>query len=139
MKTYVTPPEYAELARQVMGSIDDRRVFATLVGPTTPSRMMDTIEQYGSGEIDAAVLLTYNAADTKWAQAAGAAGALVCLKIGRIRFLDEHGVRQGSPGFGQMFFYFGKDGRRFVDVFSTIGNVLEVVRVNSRIERELAS
>jgi hypothetical protein len=121
--TWIAPPEYVELARQVMGCIDDRNVFMTLISTGTPVRvlMADVIERYQKSEIDAAILLTFNSTDTRWFRRGCAARAVVCFKRHRIRFLDEHGNKQNSPVHGQMFFYFGKDRQRFAEVFREVG------------------
>jgi ParB family chromosome partitioning protein len=80
------------------------------------------IAEYRAGRTTAAILLTHAYTSTAWFHRAEAVAELICFTRGRIRFL-RHGDRQEDPTEGQAFFYFGRDGSVFRDVFSEIGFV----------------
>ena len=82
------------------------------------------IEEYESGRMTEAIMLTDNKSDTKWFKAATDAATAVCFQRGRIRF----NAPDGSPGFvpnrGQCFFYFGPNLKRFADIFGKQGTIM---------------
>lgn len=81
------------------------------------------VEEYSSGRVEAAVMLTHAYSDTAWFYAAARCCSALCLTRGRISFYGPDG-RLASPTQGQAFFYFGKDGPEFCDVFGEFGVVL---------------
>jgi phage N-6-adenine-methyltransferase len=78
------------------------------------------IAEVHAGHVTEAILLTHNYSDTAWFHQAEAAAQRLCFTKGRIRFRRADGVRD-SPTNGQVFFYFGADPSRFVEVFSALG------------------
>lgn len=48
----------------------------------------------------------------------------VCLARERIRFIKPDGTQGGQAKRGQTFVYFGKDSRRFAEIFSGIGRII---------------
>ena len=83
------------------------------------------IDGYLTGDIDQAVLLTNNSADTKWFHKAAQAAKTVCFTEGRINFLKQDGTTS-SPTNGQAFFYFGERRQKFAATFSQFGLIVTV-------------
>lgn len=74
-----------------------------------------------------AVVLVNNATDTKWFQRFAKAADMVCLKQGRIAFLNNDTLEpQTGTAQGQAFLYFGNRKQTFRNVFQSVGCVLEV-------------
>ena len=84
------------------------------------------IEELRIGNVKQAVLLTNNSADTAWFHDAASAASAICFTRGRIAFYKADD-RLSSPTNGQAFFYFGPDKRRFAEIFSRVGSILECV------------
>jgi hypothetical protein len=81
-----------------------------------------------AGRVRDAILLTHNCTDTAWVHQAESVAILMCFTKGRIKFMRADGF-QASPPQGQAFFYFGgSNGRRFVEVFSPFGFIVEPIR-----------
>jgi DNA polymerase-1 len=76
-----------------------------------------------AGDVTAAILLTNNATDTRWFQAASRAAAAACFPSGRIRFAGPEGPRR-TPLQGQAILYFGPTPRAFVARFGGFGRCL---------------
>ena len=100
---------------------------AVWLNPPYSRGLMDKFIAKLRAEIDAkrttaAVLLTHNFTDTAWFRAAWDLSKAVCFTYGRIKFYNEAG--QGdSPTSGHVFMYYGRDVRRFLDVFRPVGNI----------------
>lgn len=77
-----------------------------------------------TGEVENAILLVPSHSDTKWWSLAISCAPRMCMVEGRIKFVDTIGHRQ-SPQTGSVIFYYGNDGTRFEQIFSTIGTVLK--------------
>lgn len=77
-------------------------------------------EEYESGRIKEAILLTHNYSDTSWYQEAGLHAVGICEVAGRIKFYNQKGDI-AAPTQGQHFFYFGKNWDKFKDVFNETG------------------
>lgn len=73
------------------------------------------------GEVSQAILLTNNATETQWYQAAIMHATALCLPAGRIKFNDETGSPKLSPLQGQSFMYFGERVKEFIAAFSAFG------------------
>jgi phage N-6-adenine-methyltransferase len=78
------------------------------------------VEEYASGRVQQAILLTHNYTDTAWFHLAESAAALICFTKGRISFVNMDG-ESNQPTSGQAFFYFGSDGEAFRAVFRPVG------------------
>jgi hypothetical protein len=71
-------------------------------------------------------MLTNNGTDTEWFRSAANACAGVCFTQARIHFMLPDGKQMGVDGVnpptqGQAFFYYGKNVKRFEEVFHRIG------------------
>jgi phage N-6-adenine-methyltransferase len=86
------------------------------------------ISAYQAGDMTAGILLTNSATETKWWQHAAAHCDALCFPKRRIRFLKVvDGVLtrgSSSPSHPHSFFYFGRDVKRFAQVFRRFGLVL---------------
>ena len=85
-----------------------------------------TVEEWSSGRIDQAILLTHNYTDTEWFHAAASTAAAICFPRGRVRFLSPAGD-VCAPTQGQAFFYFGADDESFCRVFGESGLVMRPI------------
>jgi phage N-6-adenine-methyltransferase len=68
------------------------------------------------------VVLADNRADAAWHHSLQAICDRLCVTRGRIKF-ESPTLSGAGPAIGQVFFYFGPNGRRFNRVFSEIGKV----------------
>jgi hypothetical protein len=87
------------------------------------------VSAYRSGEMQAGIMLTNSATETKWWRMAADACDAVCFPRGRIRFLKlEDGVLtpgRSAPSHPHCLFYFGPDAAQFESVFRRFGKVFE--------------
>lgn len=83
------------------------------------------VEEWKSGRVTAAIVLTHNYTDTAWFHALAGAATAICFTRGRVRFVSPTG-ELAAPTQGQAFFYFGHDADIFADVFGEVGFVVEV-------------
>lgn len=67
-----------------------------------------------------AILLTHSYTDTAWFHHAEHRALLICFTAERIHFVLSDGT-EGQPTQGQAFFYFGKNGRKFKEIFFQYG------------------
>jgi ParB family chromosome partitioning protein len=148
-----TPEIYVEAARSVMGSIDVDPASNDIAQKTIKAKIYYTKENnglnkpwdgniflnppYGHPEIkqfidkllgeleegQQAILLTNNNTDTTWFHDAAKKARLVCFTKGRINFYKSDG-RTTNPTNGQVFFYFGKNHKRFSEVFGEFGLIM---------------
>ena len=85
------------------------------------------VDEYESGNVQSAIVLTNNSSDTSWFHSL-ISRYPACFTKGRIRFWrPDHkafGTRQG-----QTIFYLGKDANRFSEVFSQFGHIVKSVKV----------
>ena len=79
------------------------------------------VAEWQSGRIAQAVVLVNNATETAWFQHMLKEVSAVCLKSGRIKFLDETGSPANTPLQGQVFLYFGQNTEAFKEEFSQYG------------------
>jgi phage N-6-adenine-methyltransferase len=82
------------------------------------------ISEWQSGRISQAVVLVNNATETAWFQHLLKEVSAVCLKSGRIKFLDETGTPANTPLQGQVFLYYGDNRDGFVAQFAQYGECL---------------
>lgn len=87
------------------------------------------IEQYdnGNGPITEAVLLVNANTEAKWFQPLY--DYLICLTNHRIRFYNNSGDAS-QPTQGNALVYFGKQRRRFIELFSQFGTVIERAKLD---------
>lgn len=81
------------------------------------------IEEYASGLIVEAIVLTNNATETKWFHELLSLHPSVCLVKNRISFISPDGKAVSGNTRGQVFFYFGYNRTKFMEVFSSIGHI----------------
>jgi phage N-6-adenine-methyltransferase len=148
---WYTPPEYIAAARACMGGIDLDPASSDIANRTVRASRYYTKEVNGltkswSGrvwmnppysrdciksfceklvasldDIETACVLVNNATETAWFQMMAKATAAICFPSGRVKFINEFGVRSKSPLQGQAILYFGSDAARFVESFSRFG------------------
>jgi ParB family chromosome partitioning protein len=80
------------------------------------------LEEYRSGTVSEAIMVTNNCTETAWFHRAEAEAALLCFPRGRIPFYG-HGDIGNSPLQGQTFFYYGQNDTAFRAVFEQWGFV----------------
>lgn len=151
---WYTPPNYIELARQVLGEIDLDPASSTVAqqwiqATTYYTRRDNGLERPWEGRVW--LNPPYGTQVHRWTAKAVQAyrygavcGAVLlvrpapgsawyqrlsglfpcCIPHKRIRFMDASGVEQKSPVHGNAFFYLGKELKRFQEVFSEIGVVI---------------
>jgi hypothetical protein len=149
---WYTPPQYVELARQVMGNIDldpaSNELAQTWIKATTFYTAADdgllkpwygrvwlnppyanatgwvdkAIIEYDKGNISEAVLLVKPADGASWYQRLNKRFPR-CGANHRIRFMDRDGIAQPRPAHGNCFFYLGKDVSFFGEVFAQVGTI----------------
>lgn len=81
------------------------------------------VEEWTSGRVQQAILLTHNYTDTEWFHAAAWAARAICFPRGRVHFLSPAGD-ECSPTQGQAFFYFGHDDAGFRQAFADFGLIV---------------
>lgn len=90
--------------------------------PLVKEFVLTAIDEYESGRVEAAVILTNNSSDTTWFHALLAMYP-ACFTRGRVQFW-----RPGQSSFaarqGQVFFYLGDNARLFAETFSQFGLVV---------------
>jgi len=92
--------------------------------PTIAHFIDKLCNEYSSGKVKSAILLTNNNTDTKWWHQAARLATCVCFTSGRINFYKADGS-ETQPTNGQTFFYFGSDSRKFKEIFSGFGLVMK--------------
>lgn len=75
---------------------------------------------FALGDVQQAIMLTHNNADTLWFHKAAVVASAICFTRGRVRFYDEKGVAN-SPTHGHCFMYFGRKWKRFAEEFGQYG------------------
>jgi phage N-6-adenine-methyltransferase len=85
------------------------------------------VDEYTSGSVKQAIILTHNFTDTGWFHRAASVASAICFTRGRINFYGEKGG-PGSPTNGQAFCYFGEDVNAFADAFSKHGFIVTPFR-----------
>lgn len=83
------------------------------------------VQEWNSGRVESAIVLTHNYTDTAWFQSLAETATAICFTRGRVRFVSPSGDL-AAPTQGQAFFYFGADVDIFADVFGAVGFVAEV-------------
>lgn len=81
------------------------------------------VEEWTSGRVEQAILLTHNYTDTEWFHTAAGAARAICFPSGRVKFLSPAGD-ECSPTQGQAFFYFGEDAKPFKRAFAGAGLIV---------------
>lgn len=82
------------------------------------------VDQYRSGNVAEAIVLTNNGTDTRWFHELASVASAVCLPKGRIGFLDPNGTPVNNNNKGQIFTYIGPHPSLFEEEFSQYGIVL---------------
>jgi hypothetical protein len=87
-------------------------------------------DEYRTGNVESAILLTHNYTDTAWFHEAAGTADAICFTRGRVRFLDAEG-KEVAPTQGQAFFYFGPDVPPFAEPFAQLGFVVVLLTAQS--------
>jgi phage N-6-adenine-methyltransferase len=95
--------------------------------PTIGYFVTKLVEDFASGRVSQAIMLTHNYTETQWFHRAAATASMICFTLSRIRFVGVAGARC-KPTQGQAFFYFGNNVTKFAEVFSAFGMILRVSR-----------
>jgi phage N-6-adenine-methyltransferase len=82
------------------------------------------LAHWETGVITQGIVLVNNATETCWFQSLLRHSSAVCFTERRIAFENVDGKQVSGNTRGQAFFYFGRNVRRFADVFGRIGKVL---------------
>lgn len=78
------------------------------------------VSEYNDGNVTDGIVLVNNATETAWFVSLVNVATAVCFPRGRIRYQSK--TRESlAPLQGQAFLYFGKNGDKFLQVFSEIG------------------
>ncbi|KQZ98434.1 hypothetical protein ASD64_15760 [Mesorhizobium sp. Root157] len=94
--------------------------------------IVKAIAEYQVGCCTEAIVLTHNSTDTAWFDMLFKNADAICFTTGRIRFESPEGEK-AAPAMGQAFTYFGPNPERFAEVFSEVGNVVNMVRQASAV------
>ena len=78
------------------------------------------VDEYKKENIQEAIILTNNYTDTQWFHLAESVSLLLCFTKGRIKFEKQDGSIAAAMN-GQTFFYWGREGGRFKEVFGKFG------------------
>lgn len=78
------------------------------------------VSEWTEENIIQAIILTHNYTDTAWFHLAESVALNLCFTKGRVKFEKADGTI-AAPTQGSCFFYFGKDGAVFKEVFSQFG------------------
>src|SRR3990167_611347 len=82
------------------------------------------ITKFKNGEIQQACVLVNNATETRWFQRMASKCSVMCLIMGRIKFLDETGTQANTPLQGQIILYFGVNSEQFCASFQQFGLIV---------------
>jgi phage N-6-adenine-methyltransferase len=91
--------------------------------PDIKNFVVKLVEEFTSGNVTEAILLTHNYTDTSWFHTAASVCNSICFTRGRIAFINPDG-KKAAPTQGQAFFYYGINTDKFHEVFSKFGLVL---------------
>ena len=83
------------------------------------------LKHYANNSITQAVVLVNNATDTKWFQSLLGASNAICFTNKRIAFENNDGKHISGNTRGQAFLYFGCNVKKFREIFTAVGVVLE--------------
>lgn len=84
------------------------------------------VEEWQSGRVNSAIVLTHNYTDTKWFHTLACDCNAICFTRGRIAFVNMAGEK-AAPTQGQAFFYFGDNIEKFVEEFKDVGFIVKVL------------
>lgn len=109
------------LARPWHGRVWLNPPYSRELIPRFAQKMVDEI---AARHVSAAVMLTHAYTDTQWFHTLASVANALCLMRGRIGFLDANDM-PCNPTQGQVFFYFGSEGReKFHTYFGQFGCVV---------------
>ena len=91
------------------------------------------IDEYRSGRVAQAIVLTNNTTDTAWFGKLFRSADAMCFTTGRVKFVSPS-RKFPAPPQGQTFTYFGPRRDQFASVFSSIGNVVASLQPASALQ-----
>lgn len=86
-------------------------------------RCVDALIEHRT-DIRQAIILTNAVIATEWAKRLRRASSAWCLCNHRIRFLNADGSPSGAPRFENIFYFWGSNVDRFIDVFQAVGDTM---------------
>jgi phage N-6-adenine-methyltransferase len=81
------------------------------------------VEEYRSGRVTEAILLTYNNTSSRWWRAAMSEASGICFTNTNIAFIHKTKGQKGRASIGSAFIYFGKDVEKFFRRFEEFGEL----------------
>lgn len=82
------------------------------------------VEEFNSGRVSEAIVLTNNSSDTQWFHALLNTSCIACLPSSRVKFYNPDSEVMATRQ-GQTLFYFGENKAKFAEVFSSFGAIVE--------------
>lgn len=82
------------------------------------------VEEFQSGRVTEAIVLTNNSSDTRWFHALLNTSEIACLPSSRVKFYNPDSEVMATRQ-GQTLFYFGDNKAKFAEVFSSFGAIVE--------------
>ncbi|GAM77090.1 modification methylase Bsp6I [Vibrio ishigakensis] len=79
------------------------------------------VDEFESGRVKQAIVLTNNGTDTQWFDALSGISSAICHHKKRIAFLRPTGERVNNNTKGQIFMYIGDNSQAFRDEFNQYG------------------
>lgn len=83
------------------------------------------ISEIGKGHTTQAIFLAQSKTETYWFRRLFKQANCVMFTNRRIKFIDEHGIEGGNPGYGSVLFYFGTRTRAFHNHYSDIAYIVK--------------
>jgi phage N-6-adenine-methyltransferase len=85
------------------------------------------LKEFIKGNYQKGIILTRTDNSTKWFQDIGAKSSMMCLKQGRIKFLNAQGHPESGSTLSNVFFYLdqNQNTQQFHSVFKNIGLIVE--------------
>lgn len=124
---WIVPEKWLAIAREVLGSFNDERVFYFLGHDKNNKQKHEYIDTFLngliSGKIKEACLLVHNSSDTKWHSRLVKHCPAKCAIRRRITFDDEYGNPVHKPTQGQFMMYFGDNQEEFKRILEPHGVV----------------
>ncbi len=82
------------------------------------------VDEFTSGKVSEAIVLTNNSSDTRWFHALLNSSGIACLPTSRVKFYNPDSEVMATRQ-GQTLFYFGENKAKFSEVFSSFGAIVE--------------
>lgn len=90
-------------------------------GPGINAFVDKLLHEIKKNNVKQSIFLGQSKTDTKWFYKLFQQADAIILTHGRIRFIDINHVKKNSPGYGNVFFYFGPNTSKFYKNFKQFG------------------